>query len=216
MHLNPYEELGVDRDATAAEARKAYRRKAKKAHPDAGGTPETFARLSTALAVITDPRKRQTYDETGRIEENKPDNDRVAAMQVIDRCMADIMNGFFSTFHPGNDPRKMDVPSIIATKIGHEITKGRTAIVGGQKMIKFLLDMERRFKRKQGASADDDPIGRGLRYQIEQNEQQLATVEHSIKVHEMAIGIVKGYDFEQDQPMQQTFSYADLQKAGLR
>ena len=40
-----YEMLGVDRNATTAEVRKAFKKKAMKMHPDKGGDPEQFKDL---------------------------------------------------------------------------------------------------------------------------------------------------------------------------
>ena len=42
MDFNPYEELGVERDASGPEISRAYRIKSKESHPDVGGTPETW------------------------------------------------------------------------------------------------------------------------------------------------------------------------------
>jgi molecular chaperone DnaJ len=62
--MNPYEELGVAADATEAQIRSAYRKKATKAHPDKGGSGEAFARTTKALAVLTNPKSRKRFDET--------------------------------------------------------------------------------------------------------------------------------------------------------
>lgn len=51
-----YDVLGVPADADEATIRKAYRRAAKKAHPDGGGTSEDFEKISRALRVLTDQR----------------------------------------------------------------------------------------------------------------------------------------------------------------
>ena len=48
----PWEVLGVKPGATAAEIETAYRDKAKKAHPDAGGDHEQMAKLNTARAAL--------------------------------------------------------------------------------------------------------------------------------------------------------------------
>lgn len=45
--------LGVTEDASPDEVRRAYRRHARTHHPDAGGDPEAFVRLQTALDVLT-------------------------------------------------------------------------------------------------------------------------------------------------------------------
>lgn len=64
-----YKILGVKRNATAAEIKKAYRRLARKYHPDfnAGDkNAETkFKRISEAYEVVSDPEKRKNYDRYG-------------------------------------------------------------------------------------------------------------------------------------------------------
>ena len=61
--------LGVSRDATPEEIKKAYRRAAREHHPDANqGDPAAEARfkeLSLAYEVLADPEKRQQYDLYG-------------------------------------------------------------------------------------------------------------------------------------------------------
>ncbi|KAJ8900198.1 hypothetical protein K2173_024838 [Erythroxylum novogranatense] len=60
-----YEVLGVSRTATQDELKKAYRKSAIVNHPDKGGDPEKFKELSQAYEVLSDPDKRQTYDQYG-------------------------------------------------------------------------------------------------------------------------------------------------------
>jgi len=60
-----YTELGVSKTATADELKKAYRKLAIKNHPDKGGDPEKFKEISHAYEVLSDPEKRQIYDEYG-------------------------------------------------------------------------------------------------------------------------------------------------------
>src|SRR5262249_40352594 len=67
--LDPYAELGVPRDAATGDGRKAYRRKAKAAHPDAGGSIERFERLKLAHDVLVNAERRAKYDHTGSVED---------------------------------------------------------------------------------------------------------------------------------------------------
>lgn len=64
-----YEALGIDRDATEEEVKKAYRRMALKYHPDRNQgdkeAEEKFKEAAEAYEVLSDPQKRATYDRFG-------------------------------------------------------------------------------------------------------------------------------------------------------
>ncbi|GLJ30744.1 hypothetical protein SUGI_0609300 [Cryptomeria japonica] len=60
-----YEVLGVSKSASADELKKAYKKAAIKNHPDKGGDPEKFKELAQAYEVLSDPEKREIYDQYG-------------------------------------------------------------------------------------------------------------------------------------------------------
>ena len=63
-----YQALGVARDATQAEIKKAYRKLARKYHPDVSSEPDAehqFKQLGEAYEVLKNPEKRAAYDQLG-------------------------------------------------------------------------------------------------------------------------------------------------------
>ncbi len=66
--MDPYELLGVDRDADPDAVKKAYRRLARQYHPDVNPDPEAqdrFKEISRAYEILSDPQKRAAYDRGG-------------------------------------------------------------------------------------------------------------------------------------------------------
>ncbi|CAL8469236.1 g8777 [Coccomyxa elongata] len=60
-----YKVLGVDKNASDAELKKAHRKLALRLHPDKGGDEEKFKEINEAYDVLRDPEKRRIYDEYG-------------------------------------------------------------------------------------------------------------------------------------------------------
>lgn len=63
-----YEVLGVSRDASAEDIKKAFRRRARETHPDVSdsdGAEESFKRINEAYEILSDPQKREMYDRYG-------------------------------------------------------------------------------------------------------------------------------------------------------
>ncbi|MBS3818078.1 molecular chaperone DnaJ [bacterium] len=76
MAKDYYKVLGVNRDASASEIKKAYRKLARKYHPDLNpGDKQAeakFKEIQEAYSVLSDPKKRKQYDQYGHVGEAPP------------------------------------------------------------------------------------------------------------------------------------------------
>lgn len=60
--MEHYQTLGVDRNATPEDIKRAYRKLANQHHPDKGGDTAMFQKIQTAYETLSDPQKKQQYD----------------------------------------------------------------------------------------------------------------------------------------------------------
>jgi len=87
-----YDALGISRDASAEEIKRAYRKAALTNHPDRGGNKETFQRLQAAYEVLSNPERRAAYDQTGSV------GDMEAQMPDLSSIFGSLFQGGMSMF----------------------------------------------------------------------------------------------------------------------
>jgi DnaJ family protein A protein 2 len=66
MSYKLYEALGVERNASIDEIKKAYRKSAMQHHPDKGGNEAKFKEITNAYEILSDEEKRTQYDQFRR------------------------------------------------------------------------------------------------------------------------------------------------------
>ncbi|MDN5667969.1 MAG: molecular chaperone DnaJ [Renibacterium salmoninarum] len=130
---NHYEVLGVSRDATGEEIKKAYRKLARQYHPDvySGDDAEArFKEVTHAYEVLSDPQKRRVYDTTGN--ENGTQNGS-AGFSGAGFAFQDIFETFFGGQGGGQGPiprTRRGQDALIAVRI-----ELRDAVFGVNKKI---------------------------------------------------------------------------------
>ncbi len=106
MGADYYGVLGVRRDASQEEIKKAYRRLARELHPDVNPDPQTqerFKEITQAYEVLSDTEKRQMYDLGG--DPFAPVAPPDLAGLVPGSRFSDIMDAFFGAGAASRGPR---------------------------------------------------------------------------------------------------------------
>lgn len=145
--MNPYEVLGIARDATGPEIRRAYRRAAKKNHPDHGGDAAVFRTVQTAYEVLRDSARRATYDETGQVDQPKVKSEEQEFIEELSPILQGVM---VKMVERDESIAGIDLVGILRENLVRIATEHELAVKNLETMIGLLNAAEKRF-------ATDDP-----------------------------------------------------------
>ena len=192
-----YEALGLNRDSPIGEVRKAYRRAAKKAHPDGGGSPEQFALVKLAADTLGDEKRRRKYDETGEIDEPEPDtleaNARTMALGAIAGVLQEIdrRNADYDEFDLLGDARRT---------LSDQKTANEQMIKNAERKVARLRKAAKKFTAKKGKP---NLIGPMMENQASDLERELAKAAATQAVIARALEILNDHRFSWSQPTHQ-------------
>jgi curved DNA-binding protein len=147
-----YSTLGVQRDATDEEIKKAYRKLAAKHHPDKeGGSTAKFQEIQGAYETLTDPQKRQQHDNPNPFHQHRaqsgPNN---FEFHFGGGDAHDIFGQFFRQGGGGGSPFQQQQPrrnkdlriNITVTLASTLSEQQKTVIVQTTKNDKFNVDVK--------------------------------------------------------------------------
>jgi curved DNA-binding protein CbpA len=182
--IDPYEMLGVDRDANDQTIRTAYRKAAKAAHPDSGGDAEQFARLQAVYELLKDPVRRKVFDDTGYDPQLAEPRDLKGLMML-----ETLVNDFILD---EREPGSFDPVAAMRRKLSDDIVKSRF----------HILELERHRARvrkhldRLGRRPETDVLGSMLRARSRSIAEAIKTTEEQIKTIEQAYEMLEGYSYE--------------------
>ena len=88
-----YELLGLEKGASEAEIRKAYKKQALAKHPDRGGDKEEFQKMHAAYEVLSDPGKKAHYDATGQMPDSNGGGGGPGGMPDLSEIFGQMFGG---------------------------------------------------------------------------------------------------------------------------
>ncbi len=193
MSVDLYETLGVTKDAEPADIKSAFRKKAKAAHPDTGGDAEAFALICRAKDVLSDSKRREKYDRTGKYEDNEPDRTEAEALQIALQAIMHVVQQI--EHYRGHKVEHYDVLRDAMTKIRADIRvmrENRDAALAQATKQRILA---KRFKGKKGKPNRIAPLFEG---QARQMGEQAEAAARFLPAHELALKLLADHEFEID------------------
>ncbi|MBW8787875.1 J domain-containing protein (plasmid) [Rhizobium sp. WSM1274] len=185
---DPYDILGVERDADDAQLKAAYRRLAKVAHPDSGGDSEAFAHLQKAYGLLLDPVRRKVYDDTG-YDVEFADAAELQALVMIEKLVTDAV---LDERAPGS----FDPVAVMQDSLSEELRKARFSKSELERHASRIgLHLERLEKQ-----SGRDVLAHMFRARIEAISKAVAETEAKIKAAERAADMLSGYVYDIDPP----------------
>lgn len=184
-----YDLLGVARDASKGDIKKAYRDKVKTAHPDAGGDEKAFSRIQEAYEVLSDPDRRARYDRTGRTD--KPTVTPESIQAVVDNTVAAIINAERPD-GTTDDPRWEDIRSKVLMTIRNGRREIQVNLKREQKRMRRLDSLMSRFRSRTSA----DPVGDAFARQKKQLQRGIHQLEDSLEMNLELEKVFQSYDYE--------------------
>lgn len=187
--IDPYATLGVARDAAPDEIKKAFRAKAKNAHPDRGGSPEKFAEIKKSELILLDPERRAQYDATGEIDEIEPDQETARIFQLVAQILGELIAD------ESHEPSSHDLVDVITNALRRDIEAKREQLGKIRRLTQRAARLGKRFRKKSGKGNALDGIVGGHVAAFRRHEADLL---EAIGDRQKAIELVSEYVFERE------------------
>jgi curved DNA-binding protein CbpA len=178
--FNPYEILGVTKDTPMDDIKKSFKTRSKELHPDKGGNLEDFTNLKKAFDILTDPAKRNLYDEYGIDDALDIENEaKLVAVQIVVSALEGL-------------PDSCDIYKEISA-IFQRCLNGLTQQEEAAKKVRDRL--QRRLYGIQKKPANDFLTNEIFRV-IETHSRAMKQAQLNYRIHDAAFRLAREYEFD--------------------
>lgn len=185
--IDHYAELGVARDASPDDIKKAYRRKSSNAHPDKdGGSQEAMQRINAAYAVLGDDSKRKHYDATG--QDNEPS---------IERQAQSVLLSLFNELLEADEAT--DFLGIARKAVNTRISGLKMNIEQGRRRVNTIERKRGKVRRK---DAGPNAVDMLIEQKIGKLKAAIEDLTEGLKVHQHALVLLNLYESTEPAPFE--------------
>ena len=186
----PYSTLGVPRNANEATIRRAFRKQARRAHPDGGGSDDAFNQLKNAYDILSDPERRCRYDQTGRTEEPPPDPHEA---KIIDVLSIGLDLALFKLASKPQEGRNINILQLTLLEIEEKRKEWTNQRGNYQQALAVSEQLKDRFEVAEGPNLLEKVVsGR-----INICEKHIAALDDRIKLIDEAVNLLRTAKFKE-------------------
>jgi curved DNA-binding protein CbpA len=182
--IEPYELLGIPREAGDAEIKAAYRRLAKSAHPDSGGDVDSFAQVKCAYELLKDPIRRKVYDETGYDPQLAEVKD-LEGLLILEKVINDMVLD-------EREPGSFDPVALMRRKLTDEVVQARFHVFELERHRGRIRNHLDRISSRPMA----DVLGSMLRTRVTSITEAIEKAGKHVEAIERAYEMLEGYGYE--------------------
>lgn len=188
--MNPYEVLGVARDSTRGDIRKAYLKLSKLYHPDISEEGDRqFTDIKEAYDILSNAERRLRYDRTGRWDINK------VTIEAITEIIHQTMRNVIDARRPdgsSDDPTREDVKTKVILSLKQSQIEIKDQVFDVTRKIERAQRLSERFKSKELT----DPVGVSLLEHRIELEKEKHKLDDAFELSEAVIEVFKTYEYE--------------------
>ena len=196
---DPYETLGIQRDAPIEVIKRAFRAQSSAAHPDRnGGDGRKQQELNDAYAVLSDPERRRQFDETGTADNRQRDSmARDLIIMFVQEGLRD--EGLFA------DPNPL---KFARSKIEEARTNATLAKAKSEGLAERLKRRIKKLKRKD--KGGDDFLLATARHMEENAGATVTKIARDIEGFDLALKLLEEWDWEEESIAGGAYNWAQL------
>lgn len=179
--MSLYETLGITKNATKGEIKRAYRKKAKECHPDIGG--EGFEEVNKAYAVLSDDHKRAQYDATGTINDKSPQ----------DEALNELMN-LINKYFDAHSTFDKDIIADIKEGVNRIIGDIEDTISKAKRVKNKFEKLKNRVKRKANKKGENNLFNALIQKKIEEIDKNIRITQLDIDKYKRVYDMLNEYE----------------------